>query len=427
MSGPIPAGDLEHEVPRLRALVEASRLVNSSLDLDELLDNILTAATSTIGATRGTVYVCDHDEQQLWSRVTAGSERVEIRLPFGKGLAGFTAVSGEPLRANDVRRSPLFDPEVDKRTGFRTENAVCAPIRDREGSVTAVIQLLNKSGGFTDADMEFLDAMGVHVAQALANSQAQQMLVERQKLIRELELARRIQELLLPSQLPKLKALTVAARMVTSRLVGGDYYDVVPLGDGRSLFILADVSGKGVAASLVMSNLQAALWASASLGRDLASWSAHLNDILHNRLEGARYVTAFLAAVDLGTRRAQFVNAGHPPGLLWGPTGGKRLDSTGPPLGLLPGQAYATGEFELRDGESLLLYSDGLTEAADDSGVELGVDGLEKLLARNAERSANAAADDILEAVESFGVQGEADDRTLLLLKARSTEAGDPL
>jgi len=123
-----------------------------------------------VGASRGTVYVCDHERQELWSRVTAGSERVEIRLPFGKGLAGFAAQSGEPLCANDVQKDPHFDPGVDLRTGFHTENALCNPIRDWQGTVVAVLQLLNKPGGFTDADMEFLDLMGVSVAQALANA-----------------------------------------------------------------------------------------------------------------------------------------------------------------------------------------------------------------------------------------------------------------
>jgi len=102
-AGAVPG--LDTELLRLRALVEAARLVHSSLDLDDLLDNILTASTSTVGAARGTVYVCENATQELWSRVTAGSERVEIRLPYGRGLAGHTARSGEALRVDDVREA----------------------------------------------------------------------------------------------------------------------------------------------------------------------------------------------------------------------------------------------------------------------------------------------------------------------------------
>jgi len=196
------SGRLRSELERLRALVDTSRQVHASLDLDELLDNILEASTAQVGATRGTFYVCDHDRRELWSRVTAGSERLEIRLPFGQGLAGHTAETGEVLRVDDVRQHPLFDPETDRRTGFRTENVLCTPIRDPAGRVVAVLQLLNKPNGFDADDSRFLELMSVQVAQALANAQGRRLALERERLVRELELARRIQTLLLPGALP---------------------------------------------------------------------------------------------------------------------------------------------------------------------------------------------------------------------------------
>jgi serine phosphatase RsbU (regulator of sigma subunit) len=413
-----PRSHLDEELERLRALVQAAQLVHSSLDLDELLDNILSAATSHVGATRGTVYVCDEDRRELWSRVTAGGERLEIRLPYGQGLAGSVAETGKSLRVDDVRRHPLFDPAVDRRTGFTTENALCVPIRDRDGRSVAVLQLLNKPSGFDDADAEFLERMGTHVAQALANAQAQQLLRERERLLKELELAKQIQELLLPSQLPSLPGIGLAARMVSSRQVGGDYYDVVPLRDGRKLLVLADVSGKGVAAALVMSNLQAALWAVADLGMDLARLAAHLNDILFNRLEGNRYVTAVLVQLAANGRSGSYVNAGHPPALLQGQDRIERLESTGPPLGMLPERSYEVGELKLEVGSTLLLYSDGLSEAADAAGEELGVGGLERLLRRVSGQSVEEAAGSLLDAVEEHGQDGsDRDDRTLILLR----------
>jgi len=371
-----------------------------------------------VGASRGTVYVCDHEKQELWSRVTAGSERVEIRLPFGKGLAGFAAQCGEPVCANDVQKDPHFDPGVDLRTGFHTENALCNPIRNWQGTVVAVLQLLNKSEGFTDADMEFLDLMGVSVAQALANAQAQQVLLERQRLLKEMELAKEIQERLIPGELPAIPGLDLAARMIPSRQVGGDYYDAIPVGQGRTLFLLADVSGKGVAAALVMSNLQAALWATAELGMELKRWAGHLNDVLYNRLEGSRYVTGVLLLMEADGRRGTYLNAGHPPGLVWSPRGCRRLPSTGPPLGMLPGQAFESGEVVLEDQALLFLYSDGLSEAADSAGEDLGVEGLERLLAEVSHEPARVAADRILAAVEAHGgADQDRDDRTLVLLK----------
>ena len=462
--------DVRRRIDRLEALVEASRLVYSSLDVDELLDNILAAATKLVGAARGTVFICDHESQEIWSRVTAGSERLEIRLAFGTGLAGTTAVSGETLRVDDVQSHPLFDADVDHRTGFTTENALCIPIRDRHARIAIVLQLLNKPGGFGDADIEFLDLMGVHVAQALHNAQAQQALIEQQKLVKELELAQEIQNQLLPAELPRLAGLRVAGRMITSRQVGGDYYDAIallaargeshtatradlfrqlcvagtpkysrysgipaPCSDekslaldaehfhhgllgGRTLLVLADVSGKGVAAGLVMSNLQAALRATASLGLSLDRWAEQLNEMLYERLAGARYVTGFFLALEPGSRKGSFLSAGHPPALVLGPAGSRRLESTGMPLGMLPGGSYETGEVELEQGSSLLLYSDGLTEALDADGNELGVDGLEKIFMATALGDAEAAADEILSKVVAYGkADPNPDDRTLLL------------
>lgn len=412
------AGRLRGELERLRALVEASRQVHASLDLDELLDNILAAATAQVGATRGTFYVCDQERRELWSRVTAGSERLEIRLPFGQGLAGHTAVSGEVLRVDDVHQHPLFDPEIDRRTGFRTENALCTPIRDADGRTVAVLQLLNKPGGFDADDSHFLELMSVQVAQALANAQGRRLAEERARLLKELDLARRIQNLLLPGVLPRLPGLALAARMVTSRQVGGDYYDVLALGGGRHLCVLADVSGKGVAAALVMSNLQAALAATARLSLELPAWAALLNETLFDRLGGSRYVTAVLMVVEPDARQLRYLNAGHPPALVRDGASIRRLASTGPPLGLLPAQDYGTGQLRLTEDAALLLYSDGLTEATDAAGSELGVDGVAALLEEVRGDDADVAVDRILAGVIAHGGNDpERDDRTLLLLK----------
>jgi sigma-B regulation protein RsbU (phosphoserine phosphatase) len=412
--------DLHHELARLRALVDATRLVFSSLELDELLDNILRAATTMVGAARGTVYICDHRKGELWSRVTAGDERVEIRLPFGQGMAGHTAQTGEVVRVDDVRQSPLFDPETDRRTGFHTRNALCVPIRDRAGAVAAVIQLLNKVEGFAEADEEFLGRMGLAVAQALANAQAQQILLERQRLQKEMEVARGIQTLLLPAALPDRPGLDMAARMVPCRGIGGDYYDAVPVDGRRTLLVVADVSGKGVPAALVMSNLQAALWATADLRLTLERWAQHLNTLLYRRLEGTKYVTAFLLLLEADGIHGRYVNAGHPSGLVAG--GGdrtiRRLDSTGPPLGLLPDRTYSAGDLTLDAGDVALLYSDGLSEATDTDGRELGPEGLETLLRAVPQESAEATASRLMECVEAFAdplVEG--DDRTLLVVR----------
>lgn len=410
---------LESELLRLRALVEASRRVHASLDLDELLDNILQAATAATGAERGTVYLCDETKKELWSRVTAGDERLEIHLPYGQGMAGHAAQSGEPLRVDDVTTCAYFDPAVDKRSGFRTVSALCMPIRSRDGVMVAVLQLLNSAEGFSADDLSFLELMGVHVAQALANVQAQSLKLERQRLARELELAREIQTQLLPGELPQLSGLELAARILPCHEIGGDYYDAIPLRGGGTLLLAADVSGKGVPAGLVMSGLQAALWATAGLELTLEGWAAQLGDMLHHRLRGMKYVTGCFLMMAADGRRGHCLNAGHPPALIAGPSGIRRMAANGVPLGLLPGQRYTTTPFTLAPGETLLLYTDGLTDAADADGDPLEIAGVEKLLREAAHLSAPAAADQLMAAVNAYSPPGrDCDDRTVLLVKA---------
>jgi sigma-B regulation protein RsbU (phosphoserine phosphatase) len=319
----------------------------------------------------------------------------------------------------DVRDCVYFDPEVDKRSGFRTVNALCMPIRDREQIQVAVLQLLNKVGGFTGDDMSFLELMGVHIAQAIANVQAQGLKLERQRLARELELAAQIQTQLLPRAMPDLPGLELAARILPCHEIGGDYYDAVPLSGGRTLLVVADVSGKGVPAALVMSNLQAALWATTGLDLTLEAWAGQLGEMLHHRLAGLKYVTGCFVLMAEGGRSGRCLNAGHPPVLIAGAAGVRRMAATGVPLGLLPQQSYGATEFTLAPGETLLLYTDGLTDASDAQGNPLEIEGVERLLLEAAPLSAEAAAEKLMAAIHAYSPPGQdCDDRTILLAKA---------
>jgi sigma-B regulation protein RsbU (phosphoserine phosphatase) len=193
----------------------------------------------------------------------------------------------------------------------------------------------------------------------------------------------------------------------------------VPLGGGRALLVVADVSGKGVPAALVMSNLQAALWATTGLDLTLEAWAGQLGEMLHHRLAGLKYVTGCFVLLAADGRSGRCLNAGHPPALIAGPAGVRRMAATGVPLGLLPKQTYGATEFTLAPGETLLLYTDGLTDAADAQGDPLEIEGVERLLSEAAPRSVEAAAEQLMASVNAFSPPGrDCDDRTILLAKA---------
>jgi len=175
--------EFEAQVDKLHLLIEATKTVNSTINSDELLGLILTAATTSIRADRGTLYLVDPVTNELWSKVMNGTEVVEIRMPMGKGLAGYVAKTGETVNIPDAYKDPRFNPEIDKRSGYKTHNVLCMPLRDKAGTIIGVFQLLNKRGGsFTKDDEEFIQALSVHAAIALENARLVKELVQNERL-----------------------------------------------------------------------------------------------------------------------------------------------------------------------------------------------------------------------------------------------------
>lgn len=171
------------KLDRLHLLIEASKIVNSTIDLDRLLELILLAATRSIGADRGTVYLLDETTGTLWSKVSQGRDMVEIRLPAGKGLAGYVAETGETVNIADAYKDPRFNPEIDRKSGYTTRNVLCMPMRNKEGVIVGTFQLLNKKrGSFTADDEAFIDALSVHASIAIENARMAQQMVQSERL-----------------------------------------------------------------------------------------------------------------------------------------------------------------------------------------------------------------------------------------------------
>jgi len=171
------------KVDRLQRLIEATKIVNSALDLDALLELILDAATRSIDADRGTLYLVDVQKEELWSKASQGMSTVDIRLPIGKGLAGYVAKTGETVNIADAYKDPRFNPEIDRRSGYKTRNVLCMPLRNKDGGIVGVFQFLNKrEGAFTGEDESFIDALSVHAAIALENARLAREMVESERL-----------------------------------------------------------------------------------------------------------------------------------------------------------------------------------------------------------------------------------------------------
>jgi signal transduction histidine kinase/CRP-like cAMP-binding protein len=171
------------KLDKLHLLIDATKNVNSSLNLDKLLGIILENATNSIQADRGTLYLVDEMKGELWSKVAQGKDMVEIRLPMGKGLAGVVAKTGEIINIPDAYADQRFNPEIDKKTGYRTHNILTMPMKNRSNRIIGVFQLLNKHGGpFTQEDEDFIDALSAGASIAIENARLAQEMVQSERL-----------------------------------------------------------------------------------------------------------------------------------------------------------------------------------------------------------------------------------------------------
>jgi sigma-B regulation protein RsbU (phosphoserine phosphatase) len=411
--------DARQQLERLRTIVEASKLINSSIEADSLFNSILSVARAELGVERGTLYFVDDASQEIWSKVAEGLDVREIRMPVGRGLAGTVAATGEPVILHDAYADPRFDRSLDRATGFRTRSMLCVPIRNRERRVVGVLQLLNKEvGSFGERDLEFLDAISDHMAIAMENATLHIAIVEKKRMEQELQLGREIQSRLLPKPPSDMRGLALDARTIPCFEVGGDYYDFLELPGGDLGIAIGDVSGKGVSAALIMSSLQAALRVAAPIEPDLASLIARLNALLFRMAGGRKYVTFFFGRFTPSTGELRYVNAGHNPPLLISDGAVTPIDSTGHPIGILSDASYEERSVMIAHGATLFLYTDGLNEANNAAEEEFGTDRLRATVARAAKAGIHTIATNVLAEVNAFEEGTHAnDDKTVVVLR----------
>ena len=411
---------LSRDLARQRILVDAAHTLHSTLDQDELLGLILETASKAVDAERGTVYLVSEDGKEIWSRVVAGSESLVIRLPLGRGIAGAVAQSGEVVRIDDAYQDARFDPSTDRRSGYRTRSILCAPIKNRKGTVVGVFQLLNRRGGaFDEADVDVLNALSVQAALAIENALLHKTSLEKERQDREIRAAQAIQRALLPERGDRTAGrLAVAAMNELCEDASGDYYDFLDLSDGTLGIAIGDVSGHGLGAAMVMAEARALYRAFSSAIRDVEKVLDLLNDFLSEDMTAGRFMSFFCASLDPETGVVRWGSAGHNPVLHYvAATGEVRdLDSTGRVLGVMPGAGYETGTaFTLEPGDALLLYTDGATEAQSPSGAFFGLERLTGAFSASARDGPEAVLQTVRTALRAFtGGAPNRDDLTLL-------------
>ncbi|HWP81852.1 MAG TPA: GAF domain-containing SpoIIE family protein phosphatase [Bacteroidota bacterium] len=415
------------QIQRLESLIEASKMLNSTLNLNKLLKLILDLATQNLHAERGTIYLVDHERKELWSKVLKGKELVEIRLPIGTGISGHVAKTGKTVNLEDAWKDKRFYSGYDMRSGFKTKSMLCMALKNREGKIIGVFQIINKmSGFFNEADERFLEAFSDHVALAIENAQLHEAMLEKERMEKEIEIAARIQQALLPKQLPKIPMYDLDAAAFPCKSVGGDYYDIIQLDPHRYVMVVADVSGKGVPAALLVSTLQASLHAYIQMGGELDELVRRLNSVVFKNTSSERFITLFASVLDTRNHLLSYVNAGHnyP---VWVNEKQREakfgLSEGGIPLGMLPNAKYEIASTPVRPQDLLVFYTDGVTEAKNRSFRDYGEERLKVCVEQSVDLDASAVKSRIVDDIRRFtGPEQQSDDLTLVVLKRRGSD-----
>jgi phosphoserine phosphatase RsbU/P len=424
---------------KLKRLLEASALLHSQLPLDEALSHMLDHAVSVTDADRGL----------LLEKDSAGALKVKLarrsgasRLPPESVAPSQTAIQlamkqQSPVITEDLAQADMDLQAAQSIVAQRLRAVVVIPlfaisrantqesmVNIKRGELLGILYMdSRRPAAFSKLDRQILDALAADAANILDNARLVERERERQRLEQEINIARDIQQGLLPRDFREYPHLAVTGFNLPCLAVGGDYFDVFPLSDGRTAFLIADVSGKGLGAAIVTTMLQGAL-SGMTLGIDPARVFNHVNRFLCDHSEVGRYATVFFGILDQ-EGHLEFINAGHPsPILIRRGTAQEAFTEGSYPVGLVPEAQYTAVCLKLEPGDTLVLFSDGVTEAMDPDEQMFGVARLKELLTGQLECPLEQLQKCVLEAVENFSRGAhQADDLTLLIVRYRAAAA----
>jgi phosphoserine phosphatase RsbU/P len=424
---------------KLNLLLEATTLLHSQLPLDSVLGTMLDHAVAVTDADRGLLLEADATGTL---KVRLARRSGGLRLPPESLTPSQTAIQLALKKQSSVITEDLAQAEMDLQAAQsivaqRLRAVVVIPlyamarantdqsmINIKRGEFLGVLYLdSRRPAAFSKLDRQILDALAGDAASILDNARLVERERERQRLEEQLNIARGIQQALLPRGFRDYPHLAISGINTPCLAVGGDYFDVFPLSDNRTAFLIADVSGKGLGAALLTNLLQGAL-SGMTLGTDPARVFNHINRFLCDHAEVGRYATMFFGILD-DQGHLEFINAGHPsPFLIRRGVAEEAFTEGSYPVGLVPEAEYTTTCLKLEPGDTVVLFSDGITEAMDPEDELYGVARLREVLSGHMDTPLDEIQKSVLESVENF-VRGahQADDVTLLLVRFRAAVA----
>ncbi len=407
---PSPAIFQQRRVDVLVSVQKAAQQIGSILELDELLDTIVHRIAVDFGCIESSILLLDGDNFHLAAVHGCTQTKKGERWPVTEGLSGQVVATGRPHYAPDVSQELHYracEPET------RSEVVIPLKVGDRVIGVFGASH--HELDAFPRAQIEILKALAGHIAVAIDNAQRiQRERRQIQDLRDEQDEARQIQQNLLPRRAPSLPGFHLEAEWIPAGAVGGDWYDYIPLAEGRVAIVLADVSGKGMPAALLMSAVRGIVRSVAPLASGPGEVLGRVNQMLLDDVPTGRYVTMIYAVLDPARRTLTFASAGHPWPLLCHGTGVRPLHTdAGTPLGLFPSE-FTEHTVKLCRGFRLLFYTDGISEALNCEDQEFGSARLYDFVGAH-----DCSVSQLMQAIHQFGGEcGLRDDATVILLRS---------
>lgn len=414
-------------IDKLRMLLDITKKISRSLDLQEVLDLVMDTLDSLIPYDAAGIFLleCDKDsvspgEEPCTFKTEAVrgydvEELYDLHLKLGEGFLGSVALSGAPIISNDVRSDPVY---VNARD--RTRSEMVAPIISNDEVIGCFDLESDQLNAYSNDDLEVLMLLASQVAIIIEKVMLHEQLIEKKRLQGQLEVARQVQLALLPPEDPALPGYDISAYNFPTEEVSGDYYDWVRIYDDQIGIVIADVSGKGVPAAILMAFLRASLRAASHIGYATHISMAKVNYLLWESIERNQFVTAIYGILDAVNRTLSYSNAGHNPPLLIKASGETRFVDRGEqPLGMFRETRYHENHLLLEPGDVLVLYTDGLTEAESPSGEEFGRDRLVEAVKQSMDKPAREMIASIqMTVLEWTASAGANDDVTFFIIKA---------
>jgi phosphoserine phosphatase RsbU/P len=413
-------------VDKLRMLLDITKTISSSLDLDEVLTLVMETLDSLIHYDAAGIYLIEHDatgknpyifKSKIYRGYEISFELVEPRLSMGEGFIGYVARTGESVICHDVSKDERY---FHARKATRSE--MVAPIVSNNEVIGVFDLESDNPNAYNEDDLSLLQMLSSQVAIIIEKVKLHEQVVRKKRLEAQLEVARQVQLELLPDEDPQhLAGFDISAYIFPTDEVSGDYYDWVKIFDDQIGIIVADAVGKGIPAALLMAFLRASLRSGVQIGYAPHIAMSKVSNLLWDSVEDHQFITGIYGILDDTNKTFVFSNAGHNPPVLVKATGEYRFVEYGDlPLGMFRGMRYHQHFLRLDRGDILVIYTDGITEAASESGEEYGRERLARRISEGLNLPARELIEFIHQDVLNFAANRELnDDGTLFIVKRR--------